>query len=87
MVQFFIALFLSFFFFGVTWVITQNVIAAIVVAAVTWFFSFLGLCLAAASHHYEEKSFSSDQIQAHQANTRPMRIPDVGNTGSASVNK
>ena len=63
MVQFFIALFLSFFFFGLTWVFTQNVIAAIVVAAVSWFFSFLGLCFASASHHYEEKSFSSDHIQ------------------------
>ena len=87
MVQFIIALFLALFFFGATWVITQNWIAAILTAGVTWFFSFLGLCFAAAAHKSEEKGFSRDLIQSHQENTRPIRIPGGGKRGPASVNK
>jgi len=87
MVQFIIALFLALFFFGVTWAITQNWIAAILAAGVTWFFSFLGLCFAAAAHRAEEKGLSGDLIQSHQASTRPIRIPGGGKRGPASVNK
>jgi len=87
MVQFIIALFLALFFFIATWVTTQNWIAAIVVAAVSWFFSFLGLCFAAAAHRAEEKGLSLDLIQSHQENTRPIRIPGVAKRGPASVNK
>jgi hypothetical protein len=55
MAQLLIALFLSLFFFGATLVITQNWVAAILVAVFTWFFSFLGLCFVAIAHRAEGK--------------------------------
>lgn len=54
MVQILIAICLSLFFLGVTHLITQNWVAAILVAVFVLFFSFLGLSLTAAARFSDD---------------------------------
>ena len=88
MVQIFIAFCLSFFFLGVTRLITQNWVAAILVAVFVLFFSFFGLSLMMAAHSSGDMETTKERGGGYRGNTKTAsRLAGVNSTKTVPIHK
>lgn len=88
MVQIFIAFCLSLFFLGVTRLITQNWVAAILVAIFVLLFSFFGLSLMAAAHSSEDVETTKERVGVYRGNDKTgSRMAGVNKIKTAPIHK
>jgi len=71
MIQIIISLFLSLFFLGVARLITQNWVAAIVVAIFVLIFSFVGLGMTSAASYGDDQETPMEKARVIKVNSRP----------------
>lgn len=88
MVQIFIAICLSLFFLGVTRLITQNWVAAILIAVFVLFFSFFGLSLMAAAHSSDDIETTKERVGVYRGNAKTAsRLAGVNNIKTVPLHK
>jgi O-antigen ligase len=71
MIQIAISIFLSLFFLGVARMITQNWVAAILVAVFVLIFSFFGLGMTTAASYSDDQEIPVGKARVSKVNSRP----------------